>query len=101
IGTDQGMDLAGFDREARVRHGADAAELFRDGVHEQEAASALRQEKRWRRQAIVSLAPAHRGRFFRRRAPAPFELRPDADQPTRRVENEGYEDQPEPEKPVR
>ncbi len=47
------------------------------------------------------IAPrVHRRGFLRRRTPAPLQLRPDADEPARRVQHEADEHQPEPEQPV-
>ena len=102
VRADQGMDLAGADREAGVGDGTDAAEMFRDAVDLQHRSlHRLRAQERRQRQAFVDLALAHRGGFFRQRAPAPAQRRPDADQAARRVQHEGDEDQSEPEQPVR
>ena len=57
-------------------------------------------QERRQRQALVDLARAHRRGFLGRRPPAPLQLRPDADQPARRVQHEADEHQPEPEQPV-
>ena len=65
------------------------------------ALEALGPQKLRQRQAFVNLAPGHRGGFFRRGPPAPAQRGPDADQPARRIQHEGDEDQPEPEQPVR
>ena len=53
------------------------------------------------RQALVDLALAHRGGFFRRRAPAAHQLGPDADEAAGRIEHEADEHEAEPEQPVR
>ncbi len=90
-----------LDREARVRDGADAAEVLGDAVDlEHRSLRARRAQERRQRQALVDLAPAHRGGFLGRRPPAPLQLRPDADEAARREQHEADEDEAEPEQPV-
>ena len=101
VRADQRVDLAGVDDETRIGDRADAAEVLRHGVDLQHRALARggTQERR-QRQALVDLARAHRRGFLGRRPPAPLQLRPDADEPARRVQHEADEHQPEPEQPV-
>ena len=71
VRPDQGVDFAGADLQARIGHGANAAEGLRDAAHlEHGAVEPFRQQEGRQRQAFVDLAPAHGGGFFRRRPPA-------------------------------
>ena len=102
VRADQRVDFTGADLEAGVVDGADAAKALRDAVDFQHGAGErLRHQEGRQRQAVVDLAPAHRGGFLRRRPPAFAQARPDADQPVRREQHEGDKDQSEPEQPVR
>ena len=71
VGADQRMDFAGFDRQARVRHGADAAELLGDIPDLDDGPlPRWRAQKVWQRQTLVDLALAHGRLFLGRRAQA-------------------------------
>ncbi len=95
--------FARLDREARVRDGADAAEVLRDARRPRSTVPcrAPRAQERRQRQALVDLALAHRGRFLRRRAPAPRSVAQMPTRPLGRVQHEADEDEAEPEQPVR
>src|SRR5262249_6759394 len=102
VGSDQGVDLACAELEVRIRGGANATEVLGNADDlEDGAGRSLRAQKDRQRQSFIDLALTHRCSLLGRRTQAPHDRAPDPGEAARREQHESYEDEAEPEQPVR